>query len=73
MIREILRKIWYGPSQWYIATFPADDRLAFASWTFILSAIFAPFLGNFVWYVTILSVLAIQSNVSAETPVKKED
>lgn len=68
----MIKKVFYGPPEWIVAKFSQRTRLALAFWIFITAAILSPILGNFVWYVTILSVLALMANVSAETPVKEE-
>ena len=44
----------------------------FGFWTLVLAAALSPFLGNEVWYVTILSVVALIPNFSSETPVEEE-
>jgi hypothetical protein len=53
--------------------FSARDRRAFGFWTLILAAVGALFFGREVLYVTILSVLALVPNFTAETPVEEED
>ena len=44
----------------------------FGFWNVVIAAALAPFLGNRVWYVTILSVVALIPNFSTETPVEEE-
>lgn len=44
----------------------------FGFWTLILAAIGTPFFGTKVIYVTILSLVALIPNFSAETPVEVE-
>ena len=65
-------RIFYGPPDWLVDKFTAQDRRAFGFWTVILSAIGAVFWGRTVLYVTILSVIALIPNFTSETPVEDE-
>lgn len=67
-----VRKVWYGPPNWLVTKFSAEDRRAFGFWTVISAAIGAGFFGGKVLYVTILSVVALIPNYSTETPVEDE-
>lgn len=73
MVSGILSKAFYGPPEWLVTKFSAKDRRAFGFWNIVVAAALAPFLGNKVWYVTILSVIALIPNFAAETPKEKEE
>lgn len=45
----------------------------FAFWSFVIACALTPFFGKTVFFVTLLSLLALTSNFSAETPVEEED
>lgn len=68
-----MRKLFYGPPDWLIQKFSAEDRRAFGFWTVIFAAIGSVFFGREVLYVTILSVVALIPNFTSETPVESED
>jgi hypothetical protein len=72
-VRGVMGSMFYGPPDWLVAKFSARDRRAFGFWTLILAAVGALFFGREVLYVTILSVLALVPNFTAETPVEEED
>jgi hypothetical protein len=65
-------RIFYGPPDWLVDKFTAQDRRAFGFWTVICSAVGAVFWGSEVLYVTILSVIALIPNFTSETPVEDE-
>lgn len=67
-----MKLIFYGPPNYLSRRFTAEDRRAFAFWGFVAALIGAFFFGGYVWYVTALSVLALISNFTAETPVEPE-
>jgi len=67
-----MSKWFYGPPDWLVTKFSSRQRRAFGFWTVVVAAGLAPILGNFVWYVTILSVVALIPNFSTETPVEEE-
>lgn len=69
----MIARMLYGPPDWLVHKFSSRDRRAFGFWTVIVAGTLAPFLGNFVWYVTVLSVIALIPNFSTETPVEEED
>ncbi len=69
----VMERIVYGPPDWLVSKFSSRDRRAFGFWTLILAAIGAVFWGREVLYVTVLSILALVPNFSAETPVETED
>ena len=67
-----MRQILYGPPNWVAHRFSSEDRRMFAWWAFWVAVILTPFFGKTVLFVTILSLLALTSNFSAETPVEEE-
>lgn len=67
-----MRRLLYGPPNWVVTKFSAEDRRAFGFWTVVLAAVGAVFFGREVLYVTILSVVALIPNFTSETPVEKE-
>jgi len=68
----MLKKIFYGPPDWLVRKFDAQDRRAFGFWVIVFAAIGAVFFGSSVLYVTILSVIALVPNYTTETPVEEE-
>lgn len=68
-----MKKIFYGPPDWLIKKFSAEDRRAFGFWTVIFAAIGSVFFGHAVLYVTVLSVVALIPNFTSETPVESEN
>lgn len=64
--------MFYGPPDWLVAKFSSRDRRAFGFWTLLLAAAGAVFWGREVLYVSVVSVLALVPNFSAETPVEEE-
>lgn len=67
-----MRRLIYGPPNWLVVMFSAEDRRAFGFWTIIFAAVGAVFFGRAVLYVTILSVVALIPNYTSETPVEQE-
>jgi hypothetical protein len=67
-----VRQLWYGPPNWLVKRFSAEDRRAFGFWTVVLAATGAFFFGHEVLYVTVLSVVALIPNFTSETPVEDE-
>jgi hypothetical protein len=51
----------------------ARDRRTFGFWTLVIAVVGATFFGGKVLYVTILSILALMPNLTAETPVEEEE
>jgi hypothetical protein len=68
-----VRRILYGPPNWLVNKFSSEDRRMFGFWTLILAAAGTPFFGRQVLYVTLLSLVALIPNFSAETPVEVEN
>lgn len=73
MAFNFLKKAFYGPPNWLVKKFSAEDRRAFGFWVIIAAIIGAAFFGNSVFYVTILSVVALIPNYTTETPVEEEE
>jgi hypothetical protein len=69
----MIKRIIFAPPDWLVNKFSARARRAFGFWTIILATIGAIFWGREVLYVTILSVLALIPNFTAETPVEEEE
>jgi Sec-independent protein secretion pathway component TatC len=67
-----MKRILYGPPNWIAHSFTSEQRRMFAFWTFVVAVILTPFFGKTVFFVTLLSLLALTSNFSAETPVEEE-
>ncbi len=67
-----MRRLFYGPPDWLVTKFAAEDRRAFGFWTVIFAAVGTVFFGREVLYVTILSVVALIPNYTSETPVESE-
>jgi hypothetical protein len=70
---SVVRKFLYGPPNWLVNKFSSEDRRMFGFWTIILAIIGSVFFGGLVFYVTILSIIALIPNFAAETPVETED
>jgi hypothetical protein len=68
-----MRRWYYGPPDWLSRRFAARDRRAFAFWSFVAACAGTVPFGRSVLYVTILSVLALVSTFTSETPVEDED
>jgi hypothetical protein len=68
----MFKRMIFGPPDWLVSKFSSRDRRAFGFWTLILAGIGAVFWGREVLYVTVLSILALIPNFSAETPVEEE-
>jgi hypothetical protein len=67
-----MRRALYGPPNWIVAKFTSEDRRMFGFWTIVLAAIGAPFFGRMVFYVTVLSIIALIPNFASETPTEDE-
>jgi hypothetical protein len=67
-----MRRAFYGPPNWLVTKFSAEDRRMFGFWCVVAAATGAFFFGDKVLYVTILSVVALVPNFSTETPVEQE-
>ena len=71
-MESVIRRAIYGPPNYLVDKFSAEDRRMFGFWTIILSIIGAVFFGREVLYVTILSIVALIPNYASETPVETE-
>lgn len=68
-----LRRLFYGPPNWLVTKFSAEDRRAFGFWTIVLAALGSVPFGRAVLWVTVLSVVALVPNFTSETPVEDEN
>lgn len=68
----MIRKIIYGPPNYFVERFCAEDRRAFGFWVLVAAIVTAPIFGNAVLYVSVLSVLALVPNYTTETPTEVE-
>ena len=68
-----MRRLLYGPPNWIVGRFTAEDRRMFGFWTIVFAIIGAIFFGRAVLYVTVLSVVALIPNFASETPAETED
>jgi hypothetical protein len=69
---KVASTVFYGPSDWLVDHTTARDRRSFGCWTLVIAIVGAVFFGRAVLYVTILSLLALMPNLTAETPVEEE-
>lgn len=69
----MIRHAIYGPPNYLVDKFSAEDRRMFGFWTIIFASVGAVFFGREVLYVTILSIIALIPNYASETPVETED
>jgi hypothetical protein len=63
-----VRRFFYGPPNWLVTKFTSEDRRAFGFWVIVAAVIGSPIFGSKVWWVTLLSVVALVPNYSTETP-----
>lgn len=70
--KKLVRHYLYGPPNWLVGKFGSEDRRMFGFWTFMLSMAALPIFGTKVFYVSLLSNLALIPNFSSETPVEIE-
>jgi hypothetical protein len=68
-----VRRVLYGPPNWLVTKFSAEDRRMFGFWTIVSAVVGAFFFGREVLYVTVLSIVALIPNYASETPVETED
>ena len=68
----MIRKILYGPPNWLVTKFSAEDRRMFGFWVVVFAIIGSIFFGTQILWVTILSVVALIPNYTTETPVEEE-
>ena len=67
-----MRRLVYGPPNYLVTKFSAEDRRAFGFWTIVFAVVGSFFWGRAVLWVTVLSVLALIPNYASETPVETE-
>lgn len=67
-----MKRLIYGPPNWLVVRFSAEDRRAFGFWTIVFAITGSFFWGQQVLWVTVLSVLALIPNYASETPVETE-
>jgi hypothetical protein len=68
----VVRKFFYGPPNWLVTKFSAEDRRMFGFWCVVFSALGTIFFGTTVLWVSVLSVIALIPNYASETPVEQE-
>lgn len=68
-----MRRVVYGPPNYFVTRFTAEDRRMFGFWILIAAALGTPFFGSSVLWVAILSVVALVPNYTTETPVEQEE
>jgi len=68
----VFLKVFYGPPDWVVDNISSHTRRAIWFWIATIAAIIAFFMGTYVFYVTILSVIALYAIFSGETPVELE-
>jgi hypothetical protein len=67
-----VRRILYGPPNYLVDKFTAEDRRMFGFWVIIFAIIGSIFFGSRVLWVTVLSVIALVPNFTSETPVEEQ-
>lgn len=70
---ELISKLLFGPPDWLVNNTSARSRRTFGFWNFVIAIALTPFFGNEVLFVTVLSIMALVPNFTAETPVEEED
>jgi hypothetical protein len=68
----MIKRFYYGPPEWLVTHWNAKDRRAFAFWSFWLAVALSFPFGRQVLWVTVLSLLALISTFTSETPVEEE-
>jgi len=69
----MIHKIVYGPPNYLVTKFSAEDRRMFGFWCIMFSIVTFPFFGEYTRYVSILSIVALIPNYASETPVQLEE
>lgn len=67
-----MSRLVYGPPEYLSRRFTARDRRAFAFWSFVAACIGSIWFRSAVAWVTLLSLLALISTFTSETPVEEE-
>lgn len=68
-----MRTLLYGPPNWLVTKFSAEDRRMFGFWTIVFAILGTIMWGSEVLWVSILSVVALIPNYASETPVETEE
>lgn len=68
----MIARLLYAPPDWLVENTTARDRRTFGFWCIVVSVLLFPIFGGAVRYVSLLSLVALIPNVSAETPVEQE-
>lgn len=68
----MIRRCYYAPGDWIATRTTARGRRAFGFWNVVFAILFAIPFGRQVFYVTILSIVALIPNITSETPVEQE-
>lgn len=72
MGRLLIRRLYYGPPEWVVTHWSAKDRRAFAFWSLWVSVVLSYWFADYTRWVTVLSLLALVSTFTSETPVEQE-
>lgn len=67
-----VRRLIYGPPNYLVKRFTAEDRRTFGFWTLVFAIVGTPIFGRYVMWVSVLSVVALVPNYTSETPVETE-
>lgn len=68
----MIGRVIYGPPDFFATRFSSRDRRAFGFWVVVFAIATFPFFGGRVFYVAILSVVALIPNYTTETPTDVE-
>lgn len=71
-MRPVIRRALYGPPNYFVTKFSAEDRRMFGFWVLVAAFIALPIFGRYVFYVSLISVAALVPNYTSETPVEHE-
>lgn len=71
-VRKTVRLFFYGPPNWLVTKFSAEDRRMFGFWVVVGSVVGAMFWGRELLFITVLSIVALIPNYTTETPVEQE-
>jgi hypothetical protein len=71
--KRYIRTFFYGPPNWLVRKFSAEDRMMFGFWVVVFAVTGNFIFGRFVLWVSWLSAIALIPNFTTETPVVKEE
>lgn len=71
--KRYIRAFFYGPPNWLVRKFSAEDRMMFGFWVVIFAVTGNFIFGSYVLWVSWLSAIALIPNFTTETPVVKEE